>query len=122
MVDKIENYGIIYCFTNKINRMQYFGQTVNLKNRFKHHKNNKKNTYIHNAIKKYGWDNFDKKVICKCGDKLSLGLMEDFCIQVFNILAPNGYNLKRGGIHGKISEETKLKMSGENNHMYGKKH
>ena len=109
-------YGVIYCLTNE---KKYFGQTINIKERWNYHKNCNDNTYIHRAIRKHGWDNFKKEVICKCGDKLSLGLMEDFCIQVFNTLAPNGYNLKRGGVHGKRPNHSK-RMMGENNSMWGK--
>ncbi len=109
-------YGVIYCLTNEINGKQYFGQTIqkNIEKYWRSHKNNAKNgstKYLHNAIRKYGWVNFKKEVICKCGDGLSLGLMEDLCIQVFNTLAPAGYNLRRGGVHGKLSEETKQKIS-----------
>ena len=141
MIEQENIYGVIYCLTNKINGKQYFGQTTQkIKKYLNSHKNkafnnNKPNNYIHKAIKKYGWDNFKKEIFCECGDKLSLGLMEDFCIQVFNTLAPNGYNLKRGGVHGKPSEKTKRKISdkikkwhknnpikkGENHWNYGKK-
>ncbi len=96
----------------------------------KHKENagNNSTQIIHRAIRKYGWNNFKKEVICYCGDKLSLDLMEDFCINIFNTIIPNGYNLRRGGSHGKHSEETKMKISvslskirnGRDNPMYGK--
>ncbi len=117
MINNLD-YGIIYCFKNKINGMQYFGQTTS-KNIEKYWKSKQHgNTYIHRAIRKHGWNNFKKEIICKCGDALSLGLMEDFCIQVFNTLAPNGYNLRRGGVHGKCPEHSK-RMTGEGNPMHG---
>lgn len=119
-------YGVIYCLTNKINGKHYFGQTIQKVEKYlESHKwdaKNGSNRYIHRAIRKYGWDNFLKKIICECGDVLSLSLMEDLCIVNFNTLAPNGYNLKRGGYHGKFSEELKEKLSGENHHFYGKHH
>ncbi len=103
-------YGIIYCLTNKFNGMQYFGQTTR-KDIERYWKSKEKgNSYINRAIRKYGLDNFDKNIFCECGDALSLGLMEDFCIQVFNTLAPNGYNLRRGGVHGKWSEKAKKQI------------
>ena len=38
-------------------------------------------------------------------------------------LSPDGYNLiEGGGSRGKMSEESKQKMSGENHHMWGKTH
>ena len=104
-------YGVIYCLTNEVNGKQYFGQTTeNIEKYWNNYKNISKRNFsrvIYRAIRKYGWDNFDKNVFCECGDKLSLGLMEDFCIQVFDTLVPNGYNLRRGGVHGKVSKERK---------------
>ncbi|KKM97843.1 hypothetical protein LCGC14_1163990 [marine sediment metagenome] len=120
--------GVIYCLTNEINGKQYFGQTTaNIKQYLEDHKKAAENgleRVIYRAIRKYGWNSFKKEVICECGDNLSLSLMEDFCINVFDSLAPNGYNLRGGGHHGKLSEETLKKMSivksGENNPMYGR--
>ena len=108
-------YGRIYAFTN-INSKQYVGQTIaeNIEKYWEGHRRaaeNGSNRCIHNAIRKYGWNNFKKEVVCTCGDKLSLGLMEDFCIVYFNSLAPNGYNLRRGGIHGKLSNIHKQNIS-----------
>ncbi len=64
-----KDYGRIYCFKNKIDRMQYFGQTIE-QNIEKYWKSKKYgNTYLNRAIRKYGWENFDKKVIYECERK-----------------------------------------------------
>lgn len=50
----------IYKIQNKINGKIYIGQTNNLKRRIQEHKHDRRmNHPIHNAIEKYGFDNFD---------------------------------------------------------------
>lgn len=61
-----ENYiiGSIYLFKNKINNKIYIGQTYNkYSERWTSHKNATDNFYIHRAIRKYGWDSFEKYVL-----------------------------------------------------------
>ena len=49
----------VYKIENKINGKVYIGQTNNLKRRLQEHKHDKRNHHpIHEAIKKYGFDNF----------------------------------------------------------------
>lgn len=114
----IKSYGIIYCLTNNINGKKYFGQTTreNIEDYLEKVHNkiamNGLGFYLHRAIRKYGWDNFNKEVICECGNALSLNLMEDLCIRVFDTInSSRGYNLKYGGSHGKHIQETLEKMS-----------
>lgn len=55
---------IVYKITNKINNKIYIGQTNNLKRRIQEHKHDKRNNHpIHNAIKKYGWENFEIEIL-----------------------------------------------------------
>lgn len=147
--------GIIYKYTDKINGKIYIGQTVNEKARIQQHKyyssleNNKKG--FHGAIKKYGWENFEYKVLFKihCNNEQdlinTLNSKEIISIKYFNSYK-FGYNMTRGGegcLGVKVTEETKQKQSlvkkgrklseetkkkfsllrrGENNAMYGKHH
>lgn len=145
--------GLIYMATNKINRKIYIGQTIGtLKRRMLNHFSSaligKRNTYFHNAIKKYGKENFIFKTLCKAEAKTRellicyLNIVEDMYIEMYDTFN-NGYNSIKGGnnrtyhkdIINKIAkankgrkhtEETKKKMSiahsGENNPLYGKKH
>ena len=141
---------IIYKATNKIDGKCYIGQTIHsLKRRKTDHLWSKDNCYFHNAIQKYGWNNFEWKVIEECSSEEELNEMEFHYIKQYNSFRPNGYNLTMGGrgIRGyKHSEKTKRKIKkarskqimnpcpyeqrialsknqmGENNTFYGKKH
>lgn len=105
----------IYKITNLINGKIYIGQTRgSLEMRLKGHINHKGCTYIHNAIKKYGKENFKIEPICIALDKKYLNELEKVCIKQFNSLVPNGYNISHGGnapmkdrYH---TEESKLKI------------
>lgn len=100
--------GNIYIITNLINNMQYVGQTTRtIQQRFSGHKNTAKNntdnTYLHRAMNKYGIENFkvDKiaSINCDSIEELSeqLNYLEIMYIAEYNTLAPNGYNLTKGG-------------------------
>jgi len=86
---------------------------------------------LYNAIRKYGWDQFDVEILHefpKEGDwKERLDQLETYEIALRNTLAPNGYNYETGGNKNKVlHEETKALMSevrsGENHSMFGKHH
>lgn len=105
---------IIYKIKNKINGKIYIGQTLfTLEKRIKEHSRNSSCCpAIKNAIKKYGIDNFEIKVLINCNTQEELDSRENFCIRIFNSLAPNGYNLKfEGKGKGRYSEEVKKKIS-----------
>lgn len=94
----------IYCFTNKINNKKYIGQSVDIKQRWRLHKtsafspdNKDYNSYFHNALRKYGWDNFNKEVLTEC-TKEELNELEKYYIKKFDTCnRENGYNLTYGG-------------------------
>lgn len=123
----------IYKLTNKLNNKVYIGQTLkDLNKRLLAHKNspNFKHTKdypIARAIKKYGWDNFDKELIDIASSVEELNQKELGYIQKYNSLIEGGwgYNVKGGGDSiGSHSEETKRKIGesqkGVLNHAYGK--
>ena len=104
--------GYIYKIVNKINGKVYIGQTTQiLEERWKQHCKIQSNCYyLKNALKKYGIDNFDFKLICICFDN-DLDRYEINYIEKFNSIVPHGYNLRKGGNSGKHHEETKKKTS-----------
>lgn len=119
----------IYLLTNKINGKVYVGQTWrSFKHRFGVNGTGYKEcTYLNKAIKKYGWENFDHKKLTVALIQNDADEAEDFFINLYKSKdSKYGYNIKSGGLNGKLSEETKKKLSilnkGENNKFFGKKH
>lgn len=118
-------YGIIYLFLNKSNGKCYVGQSTNFYTRYRVYKGGhcQDQPKIYNAFKKYGFENFDVKIIAKAENQQQLDELEDFYIDAFDCIN-NGYNCKKGGANGKHSEETKIKISnsikGSRNWNYGK--
>lgn len=88
----------IYLITNLLNGKQYVGKTrYTLAHRFTQHCNNNYNTYIHNAIQKYGRENFKIEQICTCDDCYWREL-EQFYIKKFHThYTEGGYNITWGG-------------------------
>lgn len=127
---------------NKKNGKIYVGQTIrSIEERFRKHKQkDSRCVALYNAIKKHGWDNFEKEWYEVPDDDLNF--YEEMLVALLGTLSPSGYNLKEGGGSGgkdsnetkqkkreahlgkKESEKTKQKKreanSGEKNHMYGK--
>lgn len=130
--EKNKILGEIYLIINKQNGMKYVGQTVtHRKNkgkyrpfgsngRFNDHiseaiNNTKKKqcTFLNNAIRKYGKENFEFSLIQRCTLN-ELDELESMWIKNHDSLYPNGYNLTKGGKTGstfdtgeKILNETK---------------
>jgi group I intron endonuclease len=108
------------------NDKKYVGQTVKfLKSgkkwgyisRWKAHINEAKRNLnycrlLDNAIRKYGSNNCNLKLICECLTFDELDEREKFYIKEYNTLTPNGYNLTSGGSNNHIqSIETCQKKS-----------
>lgn len=88
--------GFIYKITNKVNGMSYIGQTrYTVEFRWKQHQHKKDNTYFHNAIQKYGVENFQVEILEECEYK-DLDSKEIFYIAKYNTFE-KGYNLTIGG-------------------------
>lgn len=117
-------YGVIYLITNKVNNKIYIGKTSNkiityLNRLFWYIPKNSKRPIIR-AIRKYGIENFECKVIDCFRTKKELNEAEINYIEKYNSRNPKiGYNIAPGGEGGiggpnfkdhKHSEETKQKM------------
>jgi len=92
--------GIIYLIKNKITNKYYVGASLgSLKRRWKDHVENKniKKRSLHEAIKKFGVNNFSRKIIKRCKYLSDLSKYERLYIKKYNSLNPNGYNLSSGG-------------------------
>lgn len=107
----------IYLITNTDTGKQYVGQSVNIKRRFNAHKravktqNPRAAFYLHKSMAKHGIEAFTFEPLLYANDADYLNLMEQKCIESFNTLAPNGYNLDTGGcVNRTISEETREKL------------
>jgi group I intron endonuclease len=107
----------IYLITNTITGKMYVGQSNGIKKRFSRHKRaariqTKQETfYLHNSIAKHGVDNFKFEILLYSKDRDYLNLMEQRCIDSYNTLSPNGYNLDTGGgVSRTVSEATREKM------------
>lgn len=97
----------IYLITNKVNGKQYVGKTkYTLAHRFTQHCTRDYHTYIHNAIQKYGRENFKIEEICKTDDEHWKEL-ETFYIKFYHThYTEGGYNVSWGGDNNPMDEES----------------
>lgn len=107
-------YGYIYKITNPINGKCYIGQTTDKpKNRWYSYKTLRceKQTKLYNALKKYGPETFSYEMFDDtASSQEELDFLEESYMLCFNS-RENGYNIREGGSHGKMSNESKQKMS-----------
>lgn len=136
---------IIYKITHKLSGKSYIGQTTrSLLKRWKEHSNgNHLCIALKHAVAKYGKEAFSVEEIANYSNLEDLNNAEEYYIDFYNTLSPNGYNLKAGGNNKTYSPESRVKMSawqlgrkhspeqnekqrlaslGEKNPFYGKKH
>lgn len=123
----------IYKLENLINGKIYIGQSIDLVKRIRAYKNCQciGQTKIYNAIKRYGWENFQVEYLYSRDIEEvtidTLNHLEAFYIEAYQSIR-KGYNLMTGGNNSRHTEESKLKLSishkgllvGEKNYMYGK--
>ena len=107
----------IYKHTNKINGKCYIGITSK---KYAHMRWSKgkgyKDQVFYNAIKKYGWDNFEHEILKTCKTENEALEIEAYYILKYDSIN-NGYNIalsgSKSGTYGRhLSEETK-KMIGD---------
>jgi group I intron endonuclease len=109
--------GIIYKATNIITGKVYIGQTKeNINLRINHHIGSMKRgskTYFHNALRKYGKENFLWEIIDIANNRNELNLKECFWIKEYNSFNSKfGYNMTFGGNQYELTEEARKKMIG----------
>ena len=117
----------IYKVTNNTNGKIYIGFDSNWPNRKYSHKKryteqNHKKTKFYNAIRKYGWDNFNWEVIYQSLDpEHCKNVMENYFITEYKtyigFVDCNGYNMTLGGdgsIGVAVSQITRQKLSMSN--------
>lgn len=110
----ITNEFCVYKHTNLINGKCYIGITS--KNPYRRWRKDgsgyKSNSYFWNAIQKYGWSNFEHKILYQ---NLTQEQAEEREIEMIRYFRSNihdfGYNIENGGhARGKVSESTREKL------------
>lgn len=94
----------IYIYRNKINQKVYIGQSTNIERRIKEHNlrayqesSAEYNSLLCKAIRKYGLENFEIKVLKTCSAN-ELDHLEQYYIKYYNsYLKEYGYNMTMGG-------------------------
>ncbi|EGT4144509.1 hypothetical protein EQY69_09845 [Clostridium perfringens] len=140
-------YGVIYLIRNNANNKIYIGQTTDkrgfkgrydrsgnsIEKVYKYHLSYKKsnshyNKHLLSSIEKYGFNTFYVDIKFDIAySQQELNKLEDMYIKIYNSNNQKyGYNHRNGGNNGKLTDETKRKISismkGENNPFYGKTH
>lgn len=124
----------IYKYTNKVNGKIYIGQTRNsLSQRAKSNGENYYGCrYFYNAIKKYGWENFEPEIIVDGLSQEEADILEEYFIKQYNSTDRSiGYNISYGGSNNTMPDESREIISQKaierykdktKNPMYGRKH
>ncbi len=110
-------YGRIYRAEFPNGKMYVGATTLALRVRVANHVNRAKQgesrcPALFNALRKYGEPEFTE--IDVAFSQEDLDEKECFYIKHYDTFPPNGYNIRGGGSRGKISEETKRKISAKN--------
>lgn len=103
---------IVYKITSRTTGKVYIGVTIRkFDERMRNHKNNKSKTKFYNAIRKYGWEDFDKEIIEQCDNLQDLFYKEIYWIEQYNSYK-SGYNSTPGGdVSPMLFEYNKAKLS-----------
>lgn len=105
------NTHCIYIHRNKINNKVYIGQALDDKylDRWSYGHGYSKQ-FFGKEIAKYGWNNFEHKILETGLDELTVNERERYWIEYYDATNPEkGYNIDPGG--GGKSEETRQRMS-----------
>ena len=129
---KNDNY-VVYMHKNKINNKVYVGITYQkTKYRWRKNGNGYKHQKFYNAIKKYGWDNFEHIILFENLSFDEACLKEQELIKEYKSNEQKyGYNYSIGGDSGskgshwimsnESREKDRIAHLGSKNGMYGKK-
>lgn len=104
----------VYMHINKVNGKRYVGIThfENLNRRWSNGKGYFRNKHFSDAIKKYGWDNFEHQIIAENLPKDIACAMEKVLIYKYETQnKEKGYNITDGGEYFRHSPESKALMS-----------
>lgn len=116
----------VYSHTNKINGKIYIGLTsMKPEERWKNGVGYHAGTHFRNAIDKYGWYNFEHRIIKDGLTENEASYWEQYYIAFYNSTDKQyGYNMSSGGESGghPQTEETKKKISEHSVGFSGKKH
>jgi group I intron endonuclease len=105
----------LYQYTNRLNGKCYIGVTNDTSRRFAEHARGKSNARAFNAaVKKYGTEVFDYKVLAVFDDASIAAYHEQAAILKFGTLSPDGYNLRAGApftqYNGSMAAESRAKI------------
>jgi group I intron endonuclease len=127
----------IYQWTHILSGKKYVGSAIELSKRLNNYysisymsSKSKSRSYIYSAILKHGYENFSVSILeymdisNKLGDEAKKTLILEREQHFLDLLEPEYNILKKAGnsLGYKHSEETLIKISGENHHMLGKTH
>ncbi len=103
----------LYClYLITLNGQQYVGQTNDTYHRFISHRSSSSGCiYIRDAIQKYGWNDANVEILLVDLTLKEANRLETHYIDTLGTLAPDGYNLTRGGDNREFSDDSKKKMS-----------
>lgn len=105
----------IYALINTETLEEYIGKSINIEVRWSEHKKSAIkgiNTKLYRAIRKYGWEKFDKHIIEECLEA-ELNDKEIYWIEHLDTYK-HGYNMTLGG--------EGVRFFGEENGMFGRHH
>jgi group I intron endonuclease len=125
-----EAYGFVYETINLINGMKYIGKCIySRQNNWRTYLGS--GLYLKRAIRKYGKENFERRILAIAYSDEQLNSLEELFIRKFDAVnSPIYYNVKYTSIGGDVFTNNpnkevlrrfrKVQMSGVGNHQYGK--
>lgn len=111
---------LIYKATNLINGNIYIGQTicplyVRKNSHVQASRARRNQYYFHNALNKYGAENFVWEAMCECDSREKLNILEKFYITAYKkICNAKLYNMTDGGDAPVLSRESIKKIADKN--------
>jgi len=101
----------IYSLTNRANGKVYIGQSWDIATRFRDYKGYRAGSHLAAAFKKYGIGAFHFGIVMRFPETVTQEELDraedDYIIAGDRMNRIYGYNMRRGGSHGKHSEESR---------------